>query len=93
MSDTTPNTCFNFSANIHAEMNREQAARLIQHLSAAMVNDGPITLEIRMEDRWAMERLSGDRVVGNVNISTHGGTLFGASATVIDNWVSIRDEA
>lgn len=82
------NNLIDGAINVRATMNRENVVKLIQSLSYSLLQDGDINIDIYMEDRitsWT----TGDRI-GSVTIGAHGGG--NARATVIDSFISHRDE-
>ena len=86
-----PITTIDGAIVIRADIDRDQAARIIRALTDALVNDGPVQMEIRIDDR--ITSFTKDERVGNVNISTTGGSLFGGNATITDSYITFRDEA
>lgn len=74
-----------------ATLTRKHAARIIRNLSDALIDDGDISIEIRLEDNIT-SFTRGERD-GTVYISTVGGRLLGGTGTITESHISYRDDS
>lgn len=91
MTTHTPKPMIDGRIDIHFDMDREQAARLIEILAKKLADSDTVEMQIRVRDDF--DGPWGHQVeVGLIEINPRGaGSLFGSRGIATDTFISWRD--
>jgi hypothetical protein len=89
MNTHTPKPMIDGRINIHFDLDRDQAARLIEILARELADSDTVRMQIRVHDDFSWDS---EVEVGTVEINPRsGGSIFGSHGTATDTFISWRD--